>query len=414
MPAFRKIKPHYYPLQGFKDLGRYREGLDRRTFLASDKTALYRVDQGHLIENPKTMCESPLPVYGNNIPENVISRQPFRSLNLYAILFRYSFINPAWGVVLTSDYELFEPSASMARWKSPDLRQIPGISINNGISQIDSSSLPKKVIRGTYLVLNHWGGRNYGHFLLDSLPGVLLFYKEILQGTIKIVTEPLQCWQREYLDILGIADSHLFLVAKDMFLKLESIVWPSTLYGNTHRPSYFTRVMGNFLTALSCIKESSANSELVYISRAGIKDRQFARKMENEEVLISALTQQGFTIIFPEQLSVAEQIEIFSQAKVIVGESGAGMANIIFASPGCNIIEIMPEIKNQVWIKQLCGLFGFSWFCIYSLVPPEKRTITTIQGVPYDDLAFNYDVNVSHVIQAVNRAKAKINKTSTN
>ena len=408
MALFGNNKPFQYPLLNVSNVEDFKKVSRRELFLKSAEPTVYSIDQGHLIENPRTLWANSIPIYGENLPENVATRKPFRSLPVYSVKFQGSFINPTWGIVLNSNYEVFEPSARAARWKSPDLTQIPGISNNDGAPQINVSLLPKKALRGNYLVLNHWGGKNYGHFLLDSLPGVLLFYKEILQGTLKIITGPLHPWQREYLSMLGIVGPQIVSVERDIFLKCESIVWPSFLHNNLNYPSPFTRIVGVYLRALTGIKGPEPSPDLLYISRASYKDRQLARKLENEEELIRALTQRGFVVIRPEEHSVADQVALFSKAKIIVGESGAGMANIIFAPPGCHIIEIMPEIKNRVWVKQLCGLFDYAWYCVFTAVPPEKRTVTTIQGVKYDNLAFSYAVNTMHVIRAIEEAKSSL------
>lgn len=42
-------------------------------------------------------------------------------------------------------------------------------------------------------------------------------------------------------------------------------------------------------------------------------------------------------------LSVRQQIDLFSQAKVIVGAHGSGLANMVFSAPGTHILELMPQ-----------------------------------------------------------------------
>jgi capsular polysaccharide biosynthesis protein len=397
-------KPNFRPLLSFKGVGNFKKVGLPEFLLKSDEPLVYQVDRGQLIESPRTLWEEPPVVFGANVPDIVAGRAPFISLPLYAMKLSNGFFNPAWGIVLNSNYELFEPSAYAARWKSPDLTQVPGFASQDGTVRLNTNLLPKKILRGNLLVLNHWGSRNYGHFVLDSLPGIFLFYREILQGRLRIVTGTLQYWQREFLEILGVNGRQIISVENDAFVRCESLVWPSSVQGNLHRPSPFTRIVGTYLAALIGDQGSTAVPERIYISRARMKDNSLSRKLENEADLIRHLLQLGFTVVYPEQQSVAEQIALFSKARVIVGESGAGMANIIFAPPSCSVIEIMPELKNRVWIKQLCGLFGFSWFCVYASVPPEQRTITTIQGVQYDDLSFSYKVNIEYVIEAVRRA----------
>ena len=120
--------------------------------------------------------------------------------------------------------------------------------------------------------------------------------------------------------------------------------------------------------------------------------------------LTARLKNAGFSVIAPENYTVEQQIRIFSRAKIIVGEIGAALANIIFAPPGCTVIEIMPEIKPSLWIKRLCGLLSMEWYCIWAKVPSERRIISVVDGIKYDNLVFSYDVNIDHVLQAIQNA----------
>ena len=56
------------------------------------------------------------------------------------------------------------------------------------------------------------------------------------------------------------------------------------------------------------------------------------RKMMNEDLLVEELTKIGFTEIFTENLSTDEKILLFSNAKIIIGSIGGGMANLLFST----------------------------------------------------------------------------------
>ena len=70
--------------------------------------------------------------------------------------------------------------------------------------------------------------------------------------------------------------------------------------------------------------------------------------LENKESInnkkkLSYLIKYGFSIIRLENYSIDEQINIFMNAKFIIGVHGAGLTNIIFSKPGTNVIEIIPK-----------------------------------------------------------------------
>jgi capsular polysaccharide biosynthesis protein len=59
----------------------------------------------------------------------------------------------------------------------------------------------------------------------------------------------------------------------------------------------------------------------------------------NEAALVEQLTQHGFEVIDPAQLSFTEQIACFRQASIVVAVHGAALANLVFAD-NCRVVEL--------------------------------------------------------------------------
>ena len=83
-------------------------------------------------------------------------------------------------------------------------------------------------------------------------------------------------------------------------------------------------------------KEKKLN---VYVSRQNSK----SRNLINEEDIINELKSKNFMIIDTKNMSIFEQIDIFSSAQIIIGPTGSALTNIIFCSEGTKIIEIIPK-----------------------------------------------------------------------
>ena len=79
--------------------------------------------------------------------------------------------------------------------------------------------------------------------------------------------------------------------------------------------------------------------ELLFLSRNDAA----MRKILNEDEIIPALKDLGFTIMRASDMPLADQIEAFRQAKVVVSAHGAGLTNILFCRPGTRLVEIFPE-----------------------------------------------------------------------
>ena len=64
------------------------------------------------------------------------------------------------------------------------------------------------------------------------------------------------------------------------------------------------------------------------------------RGLVNEDLLLKKLEKLGVEPFIAEDYSPAEQIAAFAGAELVIGPHGAGMTNIMFASPDCHAIEL--------------------------------------------------------------------------
>jgi capsular polysaccharide biosynthesis protein len=65
-------------------------------------------------------------------------------------------------------------------------------------------------------------------------------------------------------------------------------------------------------------------------------------------------------VVYPEQMSFAEQVRVFSEANVIVGPAGSNMINAVFAPAYARILILAcwnPRINYYFFsnLAQLCG-----------------------------------------------------------
>ena len=48
------------------------------------------------------------------------------------------------------------------------------------------------------------------------------------------------------------------------------------------------------------------------------------------------------------ELSPSAQVQLFSQARVLIGQHGAGLANMVWMPPGSQVVEIKPPLDSAV------------------------------------------------------------------
>jgi capsular polysaccharide biosynthesis protein len=118
--------------------------------------------------------------------------------------------------------------------------------------------------------------------------------------------------------------------------------------------------------------------------------------MLNEDEIEEKMTQLGFAVVHPEELTFDEQVTMFSRARVIVGPHGAGMTNAVFSPSSCLIVDFYPDTCYTLWLVQLTHLFDHYHLpiCYLSdrsqsqpvLLNGEKIQVTHVYRAPPDDL----------------------------
>jgi capsular polysaccharide biosynthesis protein len=81
----------------------------------------------------------------------------------------------------------------------------------------------------------------------------------------------------------------------------------------------------------------------LYISRA----RAPLRHIANEEQVAAVMESHGYQKVFLENLSLKEQVRLVGSARVLVGNHGAGLANITWMLPGTTVLELRLRDDGQ-------------------------------------------------------------------
>ena len=90
-------------------------------------------------------------------------------------------------------------------------------------------------------------------------------------------------------------------------------------------------------------KQNTTKNERIYISRYNAN----YRNLINESDVINKLKNIGFRVVDLNNLEIDEQIELFSNAKVIVSPTGSSLTNIVFCNPGTKVYEISPQYHYE-------------------------------------------------------------------
>lgn len=87
--------------------------------------------------------------------------------------------------------------------------------------------------------------------------------------------------------------------------------------------------------------DTDAMRGVIYVRRnAGL------RNVQNVDELDALAAQQGWTTVSPERLSFDEQVRVFHSARLVIGATGAAMANLIFCRPGARVAVMMSKLAE--------------------------------------------------------------------
>ncbi len=211
-----------------------------------------------------------------------------------------------------------------------------------GVPKIKRKLAPKKM-SGSYLLAGSEFHNHYAHLFCDVLPRWKLFEEAGLAGQQPAILPPAshafadEAWRE-----IG--------VAKDDAVRWDDGCWQldGLYFASTFKrfcswtPESASWIRQKFNPGL---EEKKPGAKLYYISR-----RNGVRPALNEDAILAALKPWGITVVEPDRIPLREQIELFSDAGLIIGPQGAGIQNCLWAPRGCRVMEfISPRFFSGVY-----------------------------------------------------------------
>ncbi len=186
------------------------------------------------------------------------------------------------------------------------------------------------------VVLGAQSNSNYSHWLVESVARALLF-SPLDDGTRAFLTPPLLDWQRETLELIGIDSERILKLPRQGPVRFREVIAVSRGMGPmpTLRP-------GGVEALANLAPASGARRRRIYCSRRAVR----YRHVTNEGEVAALLEHHGFQTVCPEQLSIAEQIELFASAEAVLALHGSALTNILFSAPRTPVIELQAEQFN--------------------------------------------------------------------
>lgn len=218
-----------------------------------------------------------------------------------------------------------------------------------------------------YAFLRQVSDNNYGHWLIEGLPKVAILAEHFDLSSLKfIVTRHFRTRQsgpmrKIYFDSLaaaGVAPQQIVEMTREA-VEVERLLYPLPL---TVHPWLKAPRIAEILEGLrDRIAGGRRGPKRIYASRA------FARKrrLRNEAEILRILRDFDVVVVHPERHSFVEQVRLFADAELIVGNSGANLTNAVFAPRGVTIFAIAPEAMRDDFFWDLADLKSGRYFSLH-------------------------------------------------
>ena len=251
---------------------------------------------------------------------------------------------------------------------TPDLEWVPDTVVDYGIAE-KIKPVIQDVIRGCHhreldpspfktVVIAKAGADNYGHVLTDILPKLV----NIARSGLSAIRLLLPTGMRNFAGLVSAVLAQAGVQAELEFhapatLKEAREVYLFSPVGrhNARKSTTFLE-LADRLASLYDIR--LARSRRIYVRRGPDEKRGFQHAADVEALFV----QSGYESVYPAELPIEEQIRLFAAASHVAGALGAGMANIGWAPPGCDVLMIDPGIGDLYFWDFSCLLNQrFSW-----------------------------------------------------
>mgnify|MGYP000860316914 CR=1 FL=1 len=230
--------------------------------------------------------------------------------------------------------------------------------------------------------VDHWAS-NFYHWVAHTIP-TLHVLSQAGRPVRLVLPEHIHPWQVETLELFGLtSDAHIRLQQGRQYA-FKALDYITFVNGSTDfAVSDLSRAAYARLREAAGAATKPAGRRL-YIERGSSANRH----VPNEAELADGLEKLGFERIHPETLSLSEQIRLFSDAAMVMGMLGAGMANIAWCQPGTLVYELVPSHHINPCFAAMATQGGLTyWADVFETgAAQENHTDNAAIPLPVEDI----------------------------
>ncbi|GEM_PF-2050394 len=216
----------------------------------------------------------------------------------------------------------------------------------------DPSKDKLRINEAIHFVKDH--SRNYFHWIIECLPRLAIIQKFSHLDSVPIIIDAdLTMQHLDALNLINEDKNPIISLPFNQALHVDKLYYPSSLsivHDNHYSPVRYDQDMIYSPQAIKFVRETILSKVTGDIKTKPfrklylVRDSTLRLIINSNEVKL-LMKDLGFEIVAPELLSFSNQVKLFSEAKSVVSQGGACLANLIFAPAGCNVLVLINNNK---------------------------------------------------------------------
>ena len=219
------------------------------------------------------------------------------------------------------------------------------------------------------------------HFLIEVFPRYLSFDRSILKSCVPVMeikTPP------QILDVLSLITSN-----PPVLLSSGESAEFNTLYACTESRFPAGLDLLNRKQDILLVQEffrshfdlpSGAGRRLIFIQRS----KKLFRYSADVAILEELCKSFGFEIVDTGMLSMKEQVELFASAKLIIGETGSSLTNLLFCNRDTSVIELNLHKFMPGFFADFCNVLDVNHVAVDQIISAGKKLEIRVGGDCWD------------------------------
>ena len=239
------------------------------------------------------------------------------------------------------------------------------------------------------------GSFNWYHWLIEILPRAMLIdgLPERLRNYPVLVPPEFQKYESFRLsfellnitnDVLILEDDKVYEVANLVYIETPSItpfnmrpgLWPEAAdcYNqNELLLSFRAKILDTLNIRPSSVKRR------VFLARSN------SRRHYDQEKVITLMSELNVETVYPDQLDFSDQVQLFHDAELVIGSSGAAWAGLLFANKACKgVIWTFPEYAQASIFSNIANMVGVDLRFLFFNSTKAVRSTDELYSASYE------------------------------